>query len=121
MKRSILAIGCGLAVFLVFGLLTRAIWGSPAPHSALTLLGALAGTLLAGYITAFISRRAYFAHTLVTAGLCLVVPLIVGLFTGLQRDWAQWTVGAVSGTALVTWGGLFRNWQVVRRQTGRLV
>lgn len=121
MKRSILAIGVGLAIFVLFGMLTRATWGGASGNSVLFLFGGVVGMLVAGYVTAWISRRAYIAHTLGVAVLCIVASVIVGYFTGVHHDWARWAVGTFSAILFTTWSGLFRCWQISTSQKSYVI
>ena len=114
MIRSILAVIAGCVVFMVFGMATRATWSAQS-DSELTLFGSLAGWLTSGYVAALISRRAYIAHAFAVFLLCAGVPAIIAHFTGLHRDWIRWGVGVTNAAVAMTWGGLFRSWQVSHR------
>jgi hypothetical protein len=118
LPRSILAIGIGFVVYMFYGYISGSIsqppaYGNQAP--AFILLGWTLTQLIAGYGTAFISKRAQIAHILSMEALCLVVPVVIRMFTGIHYAWGQWIIGALTMTILMTWSGLFRILQLQKR------
>jgi hypothetical protein len=118
LPRSILAIISGVFVYGLYGILTGAFWQPSAwtnQAPELALFGLALSQLIAGYLTAFISKCAPITHILVMAALCIVIPVVIGTFTGVDRDWGRWIVGALSLIILTTWSGLFRILQLQKR------
>jgi hypothetical protein len=118
LPRSVLAIVIGFSVYMFYGYISGSFpqppaYGNQAP--AFILLGWTLTQLIAGYLTAFVSKRAQIAHILEMLALCLVVPVVIRMFTGIHYDWGRWIVGALTMTILMTWSGLFRILQLQRR------
>jgi hypothetical protein len=118
LPRSVLAIVIGFSVYMFYGVLSDAFWQPPSWANqvpALILFGVAATNLVAGYLTALISKREQIAHIFAMAGLCMIVPVVIRMFTGVNCDWGRWIVGALTMIICMTWSGLFRILQLQKR------
>jgi hypothetical protein len=116
--RSVLAIGSGFFVYMFYGFVTGSFSQSVAftnESSSFILLGLALTQLIAGYVTAFICKHAPIKHILAMAALCMAVPVVIRIFTGVHYDWGRWFVGALTMIVYMTWSGFFRILQFQRR------
>jgi peptidoglycan/LPS O-acetylase OafA/YrhL len=121
MRRSAWAIACGALLWYLVGFATGDAWGKYAGHESpdLVLLARVLAAVAAGYLAAFVGRRAEMGHALGVAALLVGWSVIVRFIELVQQTtelgWARWVVGAVSVAVWIVAGGLFRYWQATRR------
>jgi hypothetical protein len=117
MIRSISAVVIGYLVFCMASVMTRLFWSSPDQLSVFASYGSVLGMIGAGYVAAFISRRAPLTHSFAVAVLSLIVSLVIG---HLPHTFRIMTLGMLDSSLHFTWGGLFRVWQISRRDSLKL-
>ena len=80
-------------------------------HATALLTGTI-GSLIAGYVVALICKRAQVTHVLVLMALIAGISILSHFSQVAHADWTSLAVGSLESAICLTWGALFRKWQI---------